>query len=119
MPSEQNKLRAIVSRWPGGLQAQLLELDIAVHGSSHEELLAEFAHAITVSYEVAVAHKEAPFSSIGVPPKAVQEQWQSKVMKGMKTGEIELEDDIAMALATALRWRKPEISVTLEEPVAA
>lgn len=110
-------LRAIVSRWSGGLQAQLLELDIAVQGESEDQLLAEFAHAITVSYEIAIAHGEAPFSSIGEPPKALRDQWRST--NGMKSGFIELRSEVALALATALRWRKPVGSVVLEDAVAA
>jgi hypothetical protein len=118
MASDQNKLRAVVSRWSGGLQAQLLELDLAVQGADHDEIFKEFAHAITVSYEIAVAHGEAPFSSIGQPPKAIQDQFVCSKNKEI-TGWIPLKDEIAMALATALRWRLPKFSVMLEEPVPA
>jgi hypothetical protein len=117
MPSDQNTLRAIVSRWSGGLQAQLLELDIAVQGANEDQLLEEFAHAITVSYEIAVAHGEAPFSNIGEPPKPIRDQWRS--CNSMKTGWIKLSPEVSMALATALRWRKPVGSVMLEDAVAA
>lgn len=116
MSRDQNMLRAIVSRWSGGLQAQLLELDVAVQGADEDQLLAEFAHAITVSYEIAEAHGEAPFSSIGEPPKAIREQWRSSNV--IKSGCIELRDEVAIALATALRWRKPVGSVMLEDAVA-
>lgn len=117
MLGDQRMLRAIVSRWSGGLQAQLLELDIAVQGENHEQLLAEFAHAITVSYEIAIAHGEAPFSSIGQPPKAISDQWKSS--NEIKSGCIKLRSEVALALATALRWRKPVASVMLEDLVAA
>lgn len=117
MKGDQNMLRAIVTRWAGGLQAQLLELDIAVQGSDEHQVLAEFAHALTVSYEVAVAHGEAPFSSIGEPPKSIRDQWRSS--NGMKQGCINLSTEVAIALATALRWRKPVGSMMLEDAVAA
>lgn len=116
MSEDQKMLRAIVSRWSGGLQAQLLELDIAVQGQTEDDLLLEFAHAITVSYEIATAHGEAPFSSIGEPPKSFKDQWRSCAMK---TGFIELRDDVAIALATALRWRKPAGSVVFQDALAA
>lgn len=119
MPDDQNSLRIIVSRWGGGLQAQLLELDIAVQGQTEDELLAEFSHAITVSYEIAMAHGEAPFASIGEPPKPIRDQWRSAPMVAAKRGFIELKEEIALALATALRWRKPVGSVILEDAVAA
>lgn len=114
---QNNTLRAIVHRCPGGLQAQLLELDIAVQGPDEDQLLAELAHAITISYEIAVAHGEAPFSSIGEPPKAVRDQWRSS--NGIRQGCITLKAEVAMALATALRWRKPVGSVLFEEAMAA
>jgi hypothetical protein len=118
--SDQNALRAIVSRWSGGLQAQLLELDLAVQGENYDRILLEFAHAITVSFEVSVAHGEAPFASIGEPPKAIRDQWRSnEKCCDITTGWIELRDEVAMALATALRWRKPAGSVVFEQAVAA
>lgn len=117
MSSDQNTLRAIVTRCAGGLQAQLLELDIAVQGSDEDTLLFEFAHAITVSYEIAVAHGEAPFASVGEPPKAIRDKWRPTTE--MKTGCIELRDEVAMALATALRWRKPVGCVMFEDTIAA
>ncbi len=117
MNSEQNSLRAIVSPWKGGLQAQLLELDIAVQGADEAELLREFAHAITVSYEISIAHQEAPFSNFGEPPKAIRDQWRSS--NAIRSGMIKLRDDVAFALSTALRWRKPAGAVALEDAVAA
>lgn len=117
MPDERNTLRAMVSRWAGGLQAQLLELDIAVQGADEQQLYAEIAHAITVSYEIAVKHGEAPFSSIGEPPKPIRDQWRPS--NASKPGWIQLREEVAMALATALRWRKPVGSVTLEEAMCA
>lgn len=117
MSADQNSLRAIVTRCQHGLQAQLLELDIAVQGQDEHTLLAEFAHAITVSYEIAMAHGEAPFSSVGEPPKAIREKWRASTE--MKCGYIELRDEVALSLATALRWRKPVGSVAFEDAVAA
>jgi len=117
MPEDQNSLRVIVSRWSGGLQAQLLELDIAVQGQTENQLLAEFAHAITVSYEIAKAHGEAPFASIGEPPKSIRDQWRCVPLTTRHV--IELDEEVALALATALRWRKPVGSVMLEDAVAA
>ena len=40
-------------------------------------------------------------------------------MVAAKRGFIELKEEIALALATALRWRKPVGSVILEDAVAA
>lgn len=117
MPDDQNRLRAIISRWSGGLQAQLLELDIAVQGANEKQLLAEFAHAITVSFEIAKAHGEAPFASVGEPPKSVRDQWRSGTIK--TPGWIELKKEVALALATALRWRNPVGSVVLEDAIPA
>jgi hypothetical protein len=101
----QNKLRAIVSRWSGGLQAQLLELDIAVQGTDLDQILAEFSHAITVSYEIAMDLGEVPFLNLREPPKATRDRWRSC---NRTPGSVKLTKEIVMALATALRWPKPK-----------
>ncbi len=112
-------LRAIVSRWEGGLQAQLLELDLAVQGATQEQLLAEFAHAITVSYEAAMDHKETPFLNMGVPPKSLSAQWKDG-QSNRQSSCIALRDDVAIALATYLHIQRSSARrVVFEEAQAA
>jgi hypothetical protein len=116
MYDETPTLRAVVSQWKGGLQAQLLELDIAVQGSTHEQILAEFAHAITVSYEVAVMNGETPFVNLGMPPKSIQRRWKSTCPP--ESSIIELRDEVASALAAFLQMGRPIRRVTLEAVAA-
>ena len=47
-------LRAVVSPHEGGVEAQLLEIDIAARANDIESLLKELGHAIVASYEIAL-----------------------------------------------------------------
>lgn len=116
---EQNtgKLRAFISPFNGGFQAQLLELDIAVQGKTFEDILVEFAHAITVHYEIALDLKEAPFASLEPAPMQFQAKWREGL--STQSGHIALEAEVAMALATALRIRNPIQSVVFERRCVA
>lgn len=113
MQQNECKLRAIISPFDGGLQAQLLELDIAVQGATVEEILGEFSHAITTYYEAARDLDEAPFADLDIAPQQYQGRWR----EGMSSqkGNIELSEEVALALSTALRTRKRIREVVFEE----
>jgi hypothetical protein len=110
MTTEPCQLRAIVApTGDGRLQAQLLELDIAVVGANIDEILTEVAHAIIVSYEVALEHNEAPFALIADAPQMLKSKWRQAASGNTRC--FHLPEDVAMALATALRKRKPIRSI--------
>lgn len=111
--NESCQLRAIIA--PMGadrLQAQVLELDIAVSGANVDELIAEIQHAIIVSYDVAMECKEAPFALISEAPASVKDKWTPGTQSESKG--FHLPDNVAMALATALRKRKPIKTIEFE-----
>ena len=114
------QLRAIVSKRDGGLEAQLLEIDIAARSQDVDGLLEEIAHAITVTFEIAKDLGNTPFVDILEAPPTFHNQWHDG-QGTQQVGWIELAEPVAEALAAALRQRKPirRIAVTIPKRIAA
>jgi hypothetical protein len=96
------QLRAIIASRDGGMEAQLLEIDIAARGADLDSLLREIGHAITVSYEVSLDLGEAPFSNLMSAPMQFQSQWNDLNHSAKKIGYVSLPEDVGMALASAV-----------------
>jgi len=114
------QLRAVVASRSGGVEAQLLEIDIAARAESVDGLLKEIAHALVVTYDIAAEAGEAPFFDIKPAPADFHARFENN-KGGSKVEYINLPDQVAVALATALHARKPirKIAVTVPTKAAA
>jgi hypothetical protein len=98
------ELHAKVAHRNGGVEAQLVEIDIAARSGSIDGLLAEIRHAIIVTYEIAKDLGETPFVSILCPSEICG---RLHVQQEEQIGVIELPAHVGEALAAALRLHRP------------
>lgn len=70
-----HSVHALIVEGGDGFEAQMLELDIAVRGATHGDIIREFEHAITILYEAAMMLGLEPFAGIQAAPTAIQERW--------------------------------------------
>jgi hypothetical protein len=108
MHAHNLSLRALLTGRDGYIEAQILELDIAVRASSLEGVLEEFQHAIIVLYRAARKLGVTPFVNIPTAPSEFWDRWKDRDGKHADhAGDISLPEEVADALATALRVDRP------------
>lgn len=108
------KLSAIVSQCEHGLEAQLLEIDIAVRADTMEGLLSELAYVITVEYRIAKERGKTPFGRIEEAPQEYWDMWKLLEASGdiSQTSTLNLSDDVREALAIALHTSVPVLTIS-------
>jgi hypothetical protein len=108
-------LRALLSEGAdGSIQAQLLELDIAVRADSLDGVLREFEHAIIVLYQAARKDGATPFATTREAPARFRRKWESLNGNGAAApteGRINLPPEIADALAIRLRADRAALEI--------
>lgn len=99
-------LRAIARNVGGLIEAQLLELDIAVSASNVDDLVREIEHAIIAEYMIAREHGFTPFAAIAHrTPEHFKAWWPVAAAEGdrsLTTRDLNLPDEVMDALAIAL-----------------
>lgn len=112
MSQRPKHLHAIVAEFDGLIEAQLLELDIAVQAKSEEALLDELAHAITMEYRIAKHHGKTPFVHLAQAPSEFVRMGEStKDSDWHCMGELKLDDAVIEALAVALKVPEPHVMI--------
>jgi hypothetical protein len=99
------QLTAHVEHRNGGVEAQLLEIDIAAKSDTIPNLLQELGHAIAVSYDIAKEVGETPFVKLLWTAPGLLDGHGHGHAKPL--GYITLRKDIAESLAATLRLLKP------------
>lgn len=101
-------LRGLLYTENDGVEAQLLELDLAVRAHDMNGVIEEFGHAIIVLYEAAIKLGVTPFANIKAAPAEFQEKWvDCNASCSSPVGYISLPEEVAYALAIALRANRP------------
>jgi hypothetical protein len=118
MPNTNCQLRAMVVAREGGVEAQLLELDIAAMGRDVPDLLNEIRHALIVTYEIAKELGETPFTSVMPHPAYHFQSRCDDDDSGEEMGTIELPENVGEALAAALHALKPIRAITVYNKAA-
>jgi hypothetical protein len=101
----------------GWLEAQMLELDIAVAAQDHEQLLAELQHAIESHYHIARHLKRTPFVNQTAVPEEFERKWNDAGASPM--GALFIAEEIVDALAAVLRAPTPIFTIREYRKVAA
>jgi len=117
MQEKNCQLSAVVATKDGGVEAQLLEFDIAARGATIEDILEELGYAITLSYEIAMDLGQTPFINLPKAPPHFQMRWNDSPAK--QVGVIDLPEDVGLALAIALHFREPIHQIPVFERQAA
>ena len=101
-----NTLRALVrSSEDGGCEAQLLELDIAVHAANEDALLRQLEYILTAEYTLAMEAGLTPFANmVKATPQAFHDGWEASGLP--KVRPINLGTEVVQALAIALHTPK-------------
>lgn len=117
-----NTLRAVIipSSDESFFEAQLLELDIAVSAASVDELFSEIEHALIMEFHLANRYGTVPFSSFvnRVPPR-YEEMWASVGDDPIGVRGLNIPDEVAEALASALRTGNTHVEVRAHRLAAA
>jgi len=96
--------------------AQLLELDIAVRGSSQDPVLEEMRHALLIEYKIAKRFGRVPFVHLVHVPDDVQNKWRED--KASSIGRLDPPLEVREALASVLHTPTAEFTAT-ESKIAA
>jgi hypothetical protein len=109
MQDKNCQLRALVATCDGGIQARLVELEIAAFGKDVNELLKELGHAITVAYRVAKEFGETPFVKFMKEDNKDADLWDSLSSQNPSSplGSIAVPSEVGEALAAFLRLLTP------------
>ena len=113
------RIRALAKlRDHSGVEAQLLDIDIAVRGKDIKEVLAEVKYAIIASYQIAVDLGETPFVNlVDLKTLRFHNQWADDASRSV--GCIDLPDNVAQALAAVLQRPEPVKQIDIRESVCA
>ncbi len=113
-------LRAVTTESRDGwMEAQLLDLDLAIRARTMDGVLAEIEHAIVVLYLAAKKLGTTPFATTPQAPKQFREAWKQAIGgAGSQVGVINLPAEVGEALATALRVSKPAQQVRVLQRMA-
>jgi len=109
-----NTLRAVIipSRSGSFFEAQLLELDIAVSAMSVDELFSEIEHALIMEFHLANKYGNVPFSAfLNRVPAEFEKMWASVGDDPIGVRDLNIPDDVAKALASALRTGNMHVGV--------
>lgn len=104
-----NKLTVVIEENDGFLDAQMIELDIAVRAKSDKELLEEIEYAILMEYRMAKKYGRVPFVNlVGAVPERYRKQAERASPESFeKLGDLMLDSDVMEALAIVLHAPKP------------
>lgn len=113
------QLRAIVRHADGGrewLEAQLLELDIAVSASTYGQLVKEIEHALVMEYQIAIENNRTPFAAIvNKTPSAYTSWWAECETSGTKNRSLNLPREVSLALAMILHSLEQTPTFAIQE----
>jgi hypothetical protein len=113
---EQDQLHAVIAQRDGLIEAQIVEMDVAVGGKTVRDILLEIEHALESEYVLAHRFNRTPFVHlIGRTPAQFAETFADAKTHVM--GAIELSERAAETLAAALRFRTPALQLVGIHPV--
>lgn len=114
-------LRAVIRQIDGRVEAQLLELDIAVCAESEVEAIKQISYQLSLQYRIARERNQTPFAALVGRTPAHFADWWGGAVEADRTKEhsIDLPDEVLDALAIALHRSKSAVFATATYALAA
>jgi hypothetical protein len=100
-------LRAMFREFDGLIEAQLIDLDIAVSAESIDAVVKKIEYALQLEYQIACENESTPFCNlVHRVPASFASGWGEA--KQTETREITLPEEVMFALAIALHTPNPK-----------